>query len=988
MAFKTDMLSLEEEMTNVEIDSLLDERDNAKQNYSTLDNMVIDAKAKIRYPEISQYSSAIDYEDQSDLQFKKNMNKKFEKDLLEIENYANDDSLYCGHLKYGIHDVYLMDHGSHQSKHFKRSDGSEFFLLNVNDKLYQRTVNMWRFPSDYDEVTLSRNIILKSRTVQDVDVVFESDNSAFSDITDGYLRKALLRNKGVSNAQGIIQTIQKKQDIIRTLNKDISFIVQGCAGSGKTMVLLHRLRYLLYNNELNNDYALLIPSTDFRTFISDLSQKFKINKSNIFSYPEYYASLQEKTITEEIKDELVFDEQYLQTVYSEEFIQNCYRSFFKNIIEQTGEFIVYCDESLSNKFSEEYETIFKKLDNLDDYVLDELNHILKDVLSYLGINSLESIEDARVVLQLLQEDYKNRLANIESDDKVSRQRLLEILNQAENNPNLMNLRDQIDKAKKAYENASRFTKLSHKRKLEQLELNYEKQKDEFIESAIGKYNNQKQDELINVKNHFTTIIIIRLQEVIDKMANLIKNRDNQKAFFESVIDEYEEMFPLAYERSIELLNEFIEQSSFISDYEKKSVESLNQCGDSIRDIINRGAKVASNFIVDNIFRREDLTKITKLYLRRTGPQLTTYLYQVLFGIVKNAIFKNNDIKICKVYKHYWYLQLYCKYLVGFAAKKCRYIFIDEAQDLNIAEIRLIRKINTVCIREKTYCPVFNLFGDVNQTITKHGITNWNELNYDMFILDENFRNTNQIIDYCNTNLPFVMKKIGVDMDDVLIYSDIEEAICYNNKIKDNPMIIVKDEFVKHDLNLLFDKMQWEYEYSIITVKEAKGLEFKEVFVVDCEMNNNEKYIAYTRALANLFIIKNIPINKEHINLIINGDENEDTIEINEVSVDNNKSKSIVDPLDLLPKNYKNKSIKVTCVGKIEGICYLIPYSGKLKKIDGLTLEQNSISLVNKIGKKIFLPISINIENRMIFIQQDIYKSFEKALTSENILEIA
>ena len=52
-------------------------------------------------------------------------------------------------------------------------------------------------------------------------------------------------------------------------------------------------------------------------------------------------------------------------------------------------------------------------------------------------------------------------------------------------------------------------------------------------------------------------------------------------------------------------------------------------------------------------------------------------------------------------------------------------------------------------------------GDVNQTITEHGIHDWKalDLKTEIIELDENFRNTNQIIEYCNANLPFNMKKL-------------------------------------------------------------------------------------------------------------------------------------------------------------------------------------------------------------------------------------
>ncbi len=41
----------------------------------------------------------------------------------------------------------------------------------------------------------------------------------------------------------------------------------------------------------------------------------------------------------------------------------------------------------------------------------------------------------------------------------------------------------------------------------------------------------------------------------------------------------------------------------------------------------------------------------------------------------------------------------------------------------------------------------------------------------------------------------------------------------------------------------------------MSVYESKGLEFSAVAVYDKDMTDNEKYIAYTRALADLVVVK-------------------------------------------------------------------------------------------------------------------------------------
>ena len=43
------------------------------------------------------------------------------------------------------------------------------------------------------------------------------------------------------------------------------------------------------------------------------------------------------------------------------------------------------------------------------------------------------------------------------------------------------------------------------------------------------------------------------------------------------------------------------------------------------------------------------------------------------------------------------------------------------------------------------------------------------------------------------------------------------------------------------------------KWNVLTVTQAKGLEFGTAFVISGSMNDNEKYIVYTRALDELYV---------------------------------------------------------------------------------------------------------------------------------------
>ena len=116
-----------------------------------------------------------------------------------------------------------------------------------------------------------------------------------------------------------------------------------------------------------------------------------------------------------------------------------------------------------------------------------------------------------------------------------------------------------------------------------------------------------------------------------------------------------------------------------------------------------------------------------------------------------------------------------------------------------------------------------------------------------------------------------MKQLGVDLGPVNGFDGLEKAV---NSIKrsDNKVFIVKDDYVLNSLNAYFLDLGIR-DYTIYTVKSVKGLEFKGVYVIDIGMSPQEKYISYTRALANLSVIKGVPfsINRDN-SLIVQGEE--------------------------------------------------------------------------------------------------------------------
>ena len=163
-------------------------------------------------------------------------------------------------------------------------------------------------------------------------------------VTDNFLQKVLENKKNRNEFTDIIRTIQANQNSIIRDDLFSNTIVQGVAGSGKTVVLLHRLSYLLYNyKNLNKDKLIFItPSHIFQSKLSKINRSLSLTTIKMKPMEEYYLEkikyyipgFKLRMIT---KDEE--NEDMLKYIYSDEFLtylDNTIDKFFlkyKNLIK-------------------------------------------------------------------------------------------------------------------------------------------------------------------------------------------------------------------------------------------------------------------------------------------------------------------------------------------------------------------------------------------------------------------------------------------------------------------------------------------------------------------------------------------------------------------------------------------------------------------------------------------------------------------------------
>lgn len=154
----------------------------------------------------------------------------------------------------------------------------------------QRTVNKFEIDGTEYRITLRRKISIKDAELTSInDEYRDGIDVSETQITDPFLQKVLAEKKKERNISNIIRSIQLNQNNIIEEDMDRDIVVQGCAGSGKTMVLLHRLANLKYNKPdyMWENVRIITPNKEFAFYIDDLSKNLEIDSIRKCTLEEY-----------------------------------------------------------------------------------------------------------------------------------------------------------------------------------------------------------------------------------------------------------------------------------------------------------------------------------------------------------------------------------------------------------------------------------------------------------------------------------------------------------------------------------------------------------------------------------------------------------------------------------------------------------------------------------------------------------------------------
>ena len=588
-------------------------------------------------------------------------------------------------------------------------------------------------------------------------------------IFDPFLKEILRERKEKEEICDIIETIQEKQYEIITLPEDDEFVLQGVAGSGKTMIMLHRLSYIMYNNDAlkPSDVLVLTPSDSFNAFIDELSAVLELEKVRTSTLENYFFSLLKSVGIDgaaKLDYSITPSGEYLSYIYSARFKSDVEKRLSKIFDGVYGMFA----SSECAQFCAEIAEGCKGAVGLYDDIKNSSLRVRRCVLGEIKEKPDGGLYYTKPFRNLFNcvYDVQEFMSLSLTDGKMK--------NQAYFYRQLL-----------SFYKSMRFIRRNAQRICRDAENDLNN-----LAAAVEKEIHDLKRYKINVGGQE----VLTYSERIAKRGIML---DEIRAICKKV------------QTICSVLADFAEFAQVLRG--EKHLVAIGKC--------------------------ESIAEIASFFYRETVKKS-----KEKFGVPTKGLCRSDPFAIALILSE-----------LGFElSPKFAFMFVDEAQDISAAEYEVLRKVNTRA--------AFNIFGDLQQNITPYrGVSGWECLNLKNFNLNLNYRNTNQIVEFVANELKIDMQSIGFEGDPVEFIDEKKVSAFFADK-KGLRAIICSEaaigRFNKKGYSVLRQSGKIsKTAINIMTVYESKGLEFTAVAVVDGDMTENEKYIAYTRALKNLAIVR-------------------------------------------------------------------------------------------------------------------------------------
>ncbi len=931
--------------------ALKEEEQNLSGIESSIDSVISSNSARI--DEIDSQLSDFYVFDKDDLE-----NKQYlQESLNSLKNKADQwrsykDSPYFGHM-----DLVCNDSKTEVFFIGKKGigDGDKIYVLDwrtpIGTAFYNKQSTRYSIEGNEYRLILRRSVDIQRARVISVRSEFDDSLSLDGDIIDPFLISVLKDNRRNYRLADIIRTIQGNQNEIIRKPVEESFVVQGCAGSGKTMILLHRLSYIAFNNP-KFDFSrccVLTPNEFFNVHVDELSKELGLDRIKRYSVESFYASwirflgksdtvtsgasggkprLKVEPVAEQVSSEKLLDSGMLEEIYSRQFYDGII-SLFEARKEKVIRELDSCGISTILKdharsvpdFAAPVFTVFRSLKQslaevssahsmaikAYDKARAELESAERQIEKTDGQLALtkESLEKARsefvIDLKNAEKEAADSVLNyqelrIEAEQKIgsAEKDKATVFNELKtvedslaiirnNMPALKKLSflrlssleivltivdrcaNEIHALEEAQDRYSRIAPYNFgKRSRARAEVAaLERALSKAVDSVSEEYRTSRSavpEELRRRIAELDTVIVEENQKlagIIDSKSlekKLLSIRSCKQQFDSETYPDIESTLPPATFRSLP-----DSYKSYITEFRNRSEKEKLRTAAELKAERNKSEiEKASNSIIQP-GAIEILKKATALTEELDFSAFSSLMESELMAVYqKHGQKKRRGVS----YRHdLLYKLLMCSLYYGTGTQDQYFMCIDEAQDLSVIEYALLRRI----LGPRT---VFNLYGDVNQLVYSYkGITQWDEIagevTPNVCFLNENYRNTRQITDFCNKEFEADVFPIGLSGENVRrmsVSETVDELLAIHKKTPEMRIAViyrrglsgVRDALSVLQDNAVFDRVETS-KISVITVEESKGLEFDAVAVIESQLSMNEKYISYTRALDNLII---------------------------------------------------------------------------------------------------------------------------------------
>ena len=662
------------------------------------------------------------------------------------------------------------------------------------------------------------------------------DSAAFGmEIRDSFLLNVLKIRRRQHQLLNIISTIQERQNAILDLPLRQNLIVQGCAGSGKTMVMLHRLSVLQTTQAaFDPDKSLILtPNQAFNLHIDGLAESLQIQSIRRYSVENYYAAILEQydpsfAVRGKIADEMAEDQTQIDVLYSDRFL---------------------------DVLSAEIKTVTAELAEC-------WNQIRRLPGAVRGAEETSAMADAPALLSAVHDALAASEREIRAKENVFQTREQE---SRQLKARISDLEKQLLRAEKDAEQAVLTEGAKAAEELRNL-LQRQNRQSQELEAAITAVEEERQriEQSLFIFNKSARLR--KLESETDAKRGLLFDCRRMIDALSAAPD----LLSLSPEELLTRLSElpqtfpdFPELRRHIPAIErqKETAEKYRENLESLRGQYERTRQEAEKAEAEQYGAeiRETLAEWKKRFDKATPETLYEQAY--------HAAAKQEGIRIkSKTRRCDLFLRLrFALALFGRPKQTYTLICIDEGQDLALNEYRLIRALNGPDT-------ILNIYGDTAQLLKSgRGIDDWKRLaptvpHIRTHILNENYRNTNQITEYCNDTLHMNMERTGVDGGPVKeIHRNELEAALSNLKLNQERIAVIVPRAVSKGTYLDHTRLSegirgavgveiGQGKIALVYADEVKGVEFDRVFAIPNRMSQNEKYIAFTRALSHLTLV--------------------------------------------------------------------------------------------------------------------------------------